>query len=65
MDAEESDNSSLTEIVEIAAEGDMLLVVGQDQMKIQAHSFFLKTTSKPFHTMLGPYFSEGQNDSRD
>jgi hypothetical protein len=32
----------LTEIVKIAAEGDILLVVGQNKMKIQAHSFFLK-----------------------
>ena len=65
MDADETDNGSSTETVEFLAEGDILLVVGEDKMRVPAHSFFLGTASEPFHAMLGPYSSKGQNDSRD
>jgi hypothetical protein len=52
---------SSTPMTEIVANGDIILVVGPDEKKIQVHSFCLKNASKYFKAMFGPHFSEGQD----
>lgn len=41
---------------------DIILVVGEDQVRISASSQLLCIASKPFCKMLGPNFKEGQSD---
>jgi hypothetical protein len=41
---------------------DIILVVGEDQVRIFASSQLLCIASKPFSKMLGPNFKEGQSD---
>ena len=48
-------------IVEIAAGGDVILVVGPEKVKLRVQSLFLKAASKPFSVMLGPDWKEGHN----
>jgi hypothetical protein len=55
---EQRDNKPST-IVEIAADGDVILVVGPEKMKLRVHSLFLKAASKPFSAMFGPDWKEG------
>lgn len=45
--------------VKIAADGDVILVVGPKAMKLRVHSLFLKAASKPFSAMFGPDWKEG------
>ncbi|KAJ3958978.1 hypothetical protein N0V92_004405 [Colletotrichum tropicale] len=52
----EDDNT----IVEIAADGDLIVVVGPKKNGFRLHSLILKMTSKVFRAMLGPNFAEGQ-----
>ncbi|CAI0652220.1 unnamed protein product [Colletotrichum noveboracense] len=47
-------------IVEIAADGDLIMVVGPKKKKFRLHSLILKMTSKVFRAMLGLNFAEGQ-----
>ena len=47
--------------VEIAEEGDVVLVVGPEKLKLRANSLFLKTASKPFSAMFGPEWKEGRS----
>lgn len=52
--------------LDIAPEGDVVLIVGSDTSQVarlRVHSLFLKTVSKVFNAMLGPYFREGQAPS--
>jgi hypothetical protein len=42
--------------------GDIILVVGDDQVRISASSQLLCIASRPFSKMLGPNFKEGQPD---
>ena len=58
--AEPSDNEQ-SSIVEIDAEGDVILVVGPEKLKLHAHSLFLKSASKPFSAMFGPDWKEGRS----
>jgi hypothetical protein len=41
---------------------DIILVAGEDQVRISASSLLLCLASKPFSKMLGPNFKEGQSD---
>lgn len=41
---------------------DIILVVGEDQVRTSASSQLLCMASKPFSKMLGPNFKEGQSD---
>lgn len=41
---------------------DIILVVGEDQVRVSASSQLLCIASKPFRKMLGPNFKEGQSD---
>lgn len=54
------DNKQST-IVEIAADGDVILVAGPGKMKLRVYSLFLKAASRPFSAMFGPDWKEGHN----
>jgi len=41
-------------LVKIAADGDVILGVRLEEVKLRVHSLFLKTASKPFSAMLRP-----------
>ena len=43
------------------ADGDVILVVGPEKVKLCDHSVFLKATSRPFSAMLGPNRKEGRD----
>ena len=60
MEAENSGGPS-TSAAQIAANGDIILVVGPHKTRMQVHSFVLKNTSRYFSAMFGPHFSEGQD----
>ncbi|KAF2000416.1 hypothetical protein P154DRAFT_492065 [Amniculicola lignicola CBS 123094] len=50
-----------TSVVEIATNGDVILVVGPEEKRLQVCSSVLKNASKYFKNMFGPHFSEGQD----
>ncbi|KAF2176594.1 hypothetical protein K469DRAFT_812943 [Zopfia rhizophila CBS 207.26] len=54
------DNRSGT-IVEIAAHGDVVLVIGPEHVKPRVYSLFLAAALKPFSTMLRPDWKEGED----
>ncbi|KAF4411352.1 hypothetical protein K4K60_005188 [Colletotrichum sp. SAR11_57] len=59
-----SDDAS--KIIDVAADGDIIVIVGPDKRKFRVHSIMLKSASKVFNAMLGPNFAEGRqlrNDS--
>ena len=58
--AEPRDNEQ-SSIVEIVANGDVILVVGPEKLKLRAHSLFLKEASRPFSAMFGPDWKEGRS----
>jgi hypothetical protein len=57
---EPRDNKPST-VIEIATDGDVILVVGPEKVKLRVHSLFLKAASKPFSAMFGPDWKEGYN----
>ncbi|KAL3424235.1 hypothetical protein PVAG01_03516 [Phlyctema vagabunda] len=44
---------------DLAADGDLVLIVGPERLKLRVHSLFLKAASKPFSALLGPDWKEG------
>ncbi|PVH69810.1 hypothetical protein DL98DRAFT_564318 [Cadophora sp. DSE1049] len=48
-------------VVKVAADGDVILVVGPEKTKLRVLSLFLKAASKLFSAMFGPDWKEGQN----
>ncbi|KAF2495477.1 hypothetical protein BU16DRAFT_390775 [Lophium mytilinum] len=60
MATEDADQSS-TAVVEIARNGNVILVVGPRERRLQVCSTVLKNASKYFNAMFGPHFSEGQD----
>ncbi|KAL7909984.1 hypothetical protein GGI35DRAFT_468975 [Trichoderma velutinum] len=48
-------------IVEIAPDGDLILIVGPEEAKLHVHSALLRTVSKPFSAMFGPAWKEGHD----
>lgn len=48
-------------IIKIAADGDVILIIGPEEVKLRVHSLFMKATSKPFSAMLGPNWKEGHS----
>lgn len=48
-------------IVEMAVNGDLILVVGPDETRLRVNALFLQAASKPFAAMLGPDWKEGQS----
>ncbi|KAJ0364585.1 hypothetical protein COL154_004965 [Colletotrichum chrysophilum] len=53
-----SDDAS--KIIDVAADGDIIMIVGSDKRKFRIHSVMLKSASKVFKAMLGPNFAEGR-----
>jgi hypothetical protein len=53
--------NKLSTTAQIAADGDVILVVGPEKVRLRVHSLFLKEASKPFSAMLGPDWKEGQD----
>ncbi|KAF9766153.1 hypothetical protein IL306_001467, partial [Fusarium sp. DS 682] len=51
-------------VVEIAPDGDLVLMVGVEETKLRVRSMLLMAASKPFSVMLGPDWKEG-HDMRD
>ncbi|SCO19539.1 uncharacterized protein FFB20_15709 [Fusarium fujikuroi] len=48
-------------VVDIASDGDLILIVRPEKTKLRVHSTLLKAASKPFSVMLGPDWKEGHN----
>jgi hypothetical protein len=48
-------------VIKIVADGDVILVVGPEKVKLRVVSLFLKVASKPFSAMLGPDWKEGHD----
>ncbi|KAJ0325996.1 hypothetical protein Brms1b_000213 [Colletotrichum noveboracense] len=53
-----SDDAS--KIIDVAADGDIIMIVGPDKRKFRVHSVMLKSASKVFKAMLSPNFAEGR-----
>jgi hypothetical protein len=47
--------------VDIAADGNVVLLVGPEGRRLRVSASSLANVSKVFRTMFGPYFSEGQD----
>ena len=58
--AELRDNKQ-SKIVDIVADGDVILVVGPAKVKLRVHSLFLKAASRPFSAMFGPDWKESHS----
>jgi hypothetical protein len=58
---EELRDSKPSTVLKIAADGDVILVVGPEKLKLRVHSLFLKAASKPFSAMFGADWKEGHN----
>lgn len=61
---EEAKDDQPGAIINIATDGDVILIVGPEKLKFRVHSLFLKEASKPFFAMFGPDWKEG-NDILD
>merc|ERR1712000_387159 len=48
-------------IVEIAPDGDLILIVGPEKAKLRVYSMLLVAVSKPFSVMFGPDWREGRD----
>lgn len=64
MESMESDNPGKV-ATDIAADGDVIMVVGPTKAILRVHSLMLKMASRVFTAMLGPHFSEGQDLAAD
>ena len=58
---EELEDNQTSTILNIADDGDIILVTGPEQIKLRVYSLFLKAVSKPFSAMFGPDWKEGHN----
>ncbi|EFW98634.1 btb/poz-like protein [Grosmannia clavigera kw1407] len=52
-------------VVDIFADGDVILVVGPQAVQLRVHSLFLQSVSKVFQVMFGQRWSEGRDLSKD
>jgi hypothetical protein len=59
MDMDGPNNHNQEVFVDMAPDGDCVLVVGPDMVKFRVHSLFLRTASKPFSAMFTPEWKEG------
>ncbi len=57
---EHSDFSSIPAI-DIAPDGDVILIIGADRRRLRVFSLFLKNASNVFKAMLGSHFAEGKS----
>jgi hypothetical protein len=58
---EEPRDNTPSMVVNIATDGDVILVVGPEKAKLRVQSLFLKAASKPFPAMFGPDWKEGHD----
>lgn len=65
MAAEQGCEAVSSHTNEIAADGDVILIVGITKKRLRVRSVLLKSASKVFAAMLGLYFSEGQDICSD
>ena len=49
------------DVIDISPSGDVILVVGPDQVQLRVASQALRGVSKPLNSMLSPTYSEGQD----
>jgi len=54
-------NTQTNTVVEIAPDGDLILIVGPEEARFHVHSMLLKAVSKPFSVMFGPDWKEGHD----
>ncbi|KAF5584300.1 hypothetical protein FPANT_7903 [Fusarium pseudoanthophilum] len=54
-------NETVSQIVDIVPDGDIILVVGPDKAKLRVKSMLLMAASKPFSAMLGPNWKGGHD----
>jgi hypothetical protein len=59
MELYKSSNDNQEVLVDIVPDGDCILVVGPDMMKLRVHSLFLSAVSKPFFAMFAPRWKKG------
>lgn len=55
-----SRDTQTNEVIEVAPDGDLILIVGPEETKLLVHSMLLRAVSKPFSVMFGPDWKEGQ-----
>jgi hypothetical protein len=48
------------QVGDIAPHGDVILIVGAEEVRLRVHSRCLQSASKMFAALFGPYWSEGQ-----
>ena len=58
---EKAEGLTLSPPLEIAPDGDVILVVGEDRVHLKVDSHCLRSASKVFRTMFGPNWHEGQD----
>jgi hypothetical protein len=58
LEMEEKHDKSSNSVTDIAADGDVILVVGPERRKLRVHSLILKNVSTAFNAMFGPHFKE-------
>jgi hypothetical protein len=59
MDMDGPNNHNQEGLVDMAPDGDCILVVGPDMVKLRVHSLSLRAASKPFSAMFTPEWKEG------
>ena len=60
MDTAECNSQSGQIRTDIAPDGDVILVVGPQKVRLRVHSQFLRSASKVFAAMLGPRWNDGR-----
>jgi hypothetical protein len=63
--AVDTQNSGEDSVAEIAPDGDVVFIVGRENVRLRVHSLILRSASKIFGAMFGPNWSEGQRLSKD
>ncbi|CAD6447383.1 3515e734-4505-45d6-ba75-2626f65c932a [Sclerotinia trifoliorum] len=58
---EDSKDNFSNNVVNFAADGDIILVVGPEKKRFRLRSLSLKVASKPFLVMFGPHWQEGRD----
>jgi hypothetical protein len=58
-------NGKPDRVTDISPDGDVVLVIGVENLRLRVHSQCLRSASKPFSAMFSPYWSEGQRLSKD
>ena len=58
---EEAVRTLVVKDMNVAEDGDVILVVSEQGTRIQVHLLFLRFASRVFTIMLGPYYAEGED----